>query len=78
MSEGDLQIHQSRQDACGFLPENGSLYHGRNQVRKGDCLYLFTDGIIDQFGGDMGKKFLSKTAERCDPGNLPPADDRTI
>jgi len=27
---------------------------------KNDCLYIFTDGIIDQFGGESGKKFLSK------------------
>ena len=26
-------------------------------VHKGDCLYLFTDGFADQFGGPQGKKF---------------------
>lgn len=26
-------------------------------IYKGDRLYLFTDGITDQFGGDKGKKF---------------------
>jgi serine phosphatase RsbU (regulator of sigma subunit) len=30
------------------------------EIRHGDCLYIFTDGLIDQFGGDQGKKFLSK------------------
>ena len=29
-------------------------------LKKGDCLYLFTDGFADQFGGPNGKKFLSK------------------
>ena len=24
---------------------------------KGDCIYLFTDGFADQFGGQKGKKF---------------------
>jgi serine phosphatase RsbU (regulator of sigma subunit) len=27
---------------------------------QGDFFYIFSDGIIDQFGGDKGKKFLTK------------------
>jgi len=30
------------------------------KIRKGDCIYLFTDGFADQFGGPAGKKMLSK------------------
>jgi serine phosphatase RsbU (regulator of sigma subunit) len=30
------------------------------QLQKGDCVYLFTDGITDQFGGPKGKKFMKK------------------
>ncbi|MBI5218110.1 MAG: SpoIIE family protein phosphatase [Bacteroidia bacterium] len=30
------------------------------QMKKDDVLYLFSDGFIDQFGGDNGKKFLKK------------------
>ena len=30
------------------------------QLQKDDCLYLFTDGYADQFGGKEGKKFLNK------------------
>jgi len=29
-------------------------------LRKGDMLYLFTDGYADQFGGPKGKKFMYK------------------
>jgi serine phosphatase RsbU (regulator of sigma subunit) len=29
-------------------------------LKKGDTLYLFTDGYADQFGGDKGKKFKYK------------------
>lgn len=29
-------------------------------LRKGDCIYLFTDGFADQFGGPKGKKFMYK------------------
>ncbi|HTB05352.1 MAG TPA: tetratricopeptide repeat protein [Bacteroidia bacterium] len=27
------------------------------ELKKGDCIYLFTDGYADQFGGPKGKKF---------------------
>ncbi|MFI5151340.1 MAG: tetratricopeptide repeat protein [Bacteroidia bacterium] len=30
------------------------------ELDKGDCLYLITDGIADQFGGTKGKKFKYK------------------
>lgn len=29
-------------------------------LKKGDCIYTFTDGFSDQFGGDKGKKLMSK------------------
>jgi serine phosphatase RsbU (regulator of sigma subunit)/HAMP domain-containing protein len=30
------------------------------QLEEGDCLYLFSDGYADQFGGPKGKKFMRK------------------
>ena len=30
------------------------------KVSKGDAVVLYTDGVIDQFGGNEGKKFLAK------------------
>jgi serine phosphatase RsbU (regulator of sigma subunit) len=30
------------------------------QLEKGDIIYTFTDGYADQFGGELGKKFLYK------------------
>ncbi|UKN03540.1 tetratricopeptide repeat protein [Paracrocinitomix mangrovi] len=30
------------------------------EVQKGDCLYMFSDGFADQFGGDKGKKYKYK------------------
>ena len=31
-----------------------------HQLQKGDCVYLFSDGMADQFGGPMGKKLKYK------------------
>jgi ligand-binding sensor domain-containing protein/serine phosphatase RsbU (regulator of sigma subunit) len=30
------------------------------EVKKGDVFYIFTDGFPDQFGGELGKKFMYK------------------
>jgi serine phosphatase RsbU (regulator of sigma subunit) len=29
-------------------------------MHKGDIYYILSDGYIDQFGGDKGKKFMTK------------------
>jgi serine phosphatase RsbU (regulator of sigma subunit) len=33
-------------------------------LNKGDCIYLFTDGYADQFGGEKGKKFKYKQLQQ--------------
>ncbi|MFP4488737.1 MAG: YfiR/HmsC family protein [Bacteroidales bacterium] len=33
-------------------------------LKKGDCLYMFSDGFGDQFGGPRGKKFMVKNLKR--------------
>ena len=30
------------------------------ELQKGDRIYLFTDGYADQFGGEFGKKLMTK------------------
>ncbi|MFZ5554586.1 MAG: two-component regulator propeller domain-containing protein [Bacteroidota bacterium] len=30
------------------------------ELQKGDCIYIFSDGFADQFGGEKGKKFKYK------------------
>jgi len=42
---------------------NGEFYHYKNteiQLKKGDCIYLLTDGYTDQFGGAAAKKYSKK------------------
>lgn len=34
------------------------------QLKSGDSFYMYTDGYVDQFGGDFGKKFMGKTLHR--------------
>jgi PAS domain S-box-containing protein len=37
-----------------------SFTNHRYSFNEGDLFYIFSDGIIDQFGGKVGKKFLTK------------------
>ncbi len=45
----------------GYFKGEGLPFDGHTQqLKKGDTLYLFTDGFADQFGGPRGKKFMYK------------------
>ena len=46
--------------------QNSNIYFTNKKVtfEKGATFYLFTDGFIDQFGGDKNTKFLSGRFEQ--------------
>ncbi|MBR4620113.1 MAG: SpoIIE family protein phosphatase [Salinivirgaceae bacterium] len=39
---------------------NSNYTNHEHSFKPGDQFYIFSDGIIDQFGGDDGKKYLTK------------------
>lgn len=43
-----------------IYPDMDAFTNHEVSVSKGDTLYLFTDGYSDQFGGEKGKKFMSR------------------
>ncbi len=42
------------------IAEKDSFTNNEIKLKKGDTLYIFSDGFIDQFGGDAGRKFMAK------------------
>jgi tetratricopeptide (TPR) repeat protein len=40
--------------------ENRNFSTHRLFLERKDCIYIFSDGIVDQFGGEHGKKFMTK------------------
>ena len=40
-----------------FENEEKNFVTSRIQLKPGDCLYLFSDGLYDQFGGALNKKY---------------------
>jgi len=61
-SSGELEVIDGDKNPIGsfaFYPEKQFTEHKR-RFANGDRIFLFTDGITDQFGGENGKKFTSK------------------
>ncbi|MFN6038905.1 MAG: chemotaxis protein CheB [Bacteroidota bacterium] len=44
----------------GTMPEDYTFTLAEFDLMPGDLIYLFTDGVVDQFGGKHGKKFMAK------------------
>ncbi len=53
------EIKADRQPIGSYEYRKGYTNH-LLELEKGDSLYLFSDGIVDQFGGEKNKKFSSK------------------
>jgi serine phosphatase RsbU (regulator of sigma subunit) len=45
---------------AGFTSNDQQFNTTKISLQKNDSLFIFTDGYADQFGGDDGKKFMSK------------------
>ncbi len=60
-SNGEMEIIKATKSAIGgFTPDDQVFESHKVQLQKGECIYLFTDGYADQFGGENGKKLTSK------------------
>lgn len=58
---GEMSIIESDPFSIGSYVNNEREFTNHNyQLQTGDCLYLFSDGYVDQFGGPRGKKFMRK------------------
>ncbi len=61
LRNGELtQIKADRMPIGIYLKEKESFTNHVLELENTDVLYMFSDGYIDQFGGNNGKKFLAK------------------
>lgn len=44
----------------GGTPENYEYTNHLLHLKENNSIYIFTDGYVDQFGGEKGKKFMTK------------------
>jgi ligand-binding sensor domain-containing protein/serine phosphatase RsbU (regulator of sigma subunit) len=58
ISKGELiELKADRMSIGQFTDEPKSFTNHSYQLEPGDTFYMFSDGIVDQFGGEKGKKF---------------------
>ncbi len=60
--DGEMMVYKGDRFPIG-VDADGVLipFEGHDiPAQKGDCVYLFSDGYADQFGGPKGKKFMYK------------------
>jgi len=58
--QGEFIKTNPTKNGIGGLTSDDQIFEThRLQLEKGDMLYLFSDGYVDQFGGDCDKKFMS-------------------
>ncbi len=61
-SHGEFkEIKADKQSIGGLEMEDNYTFTNHNfEIQKGDTFYMFTDGYVDQFGGEHEKKFSTK------------------
>ena len=58
IQNNELKIVKPDKMPVGYFPFEKSYFTNHEiQIQTGDTLYLFSDGFIDQFGGEKGGKF---------------------
>ncbi|MDB4534224.1 tetratricopeptide repeat protein [Vicingaceae bacterium] len=55
-----IEIKSDKQPIGKFYSPTPFTTHNV-ELQKGDCIYIFSDGFVDQFGGEKGKKFKART-----------------
>jgi len=75
---GELQIFKGDRYPIGSGNLGNKYTNHTVQLLKGDMIYLHTDGIVDQFGGEQGKKYKSVRLRKflVKIGKMPIAEQR--
>ena len=60
--DGELSAYKGNKFPVGtFIGDEVKIFEGHNiPIRKGDMIYLFSDGFADQFGGKENKKLMPR------------------
>jgi len=58
MHNGEMNLYKADQYSINMVPEDFTSFSIHEfDICRGDVLYLYTDGYMDQFGGEKDKKF---------------------
>jgi serine phosphatase RsbU (regulator of sigma subunit) len=54
--DNELQVIKPDMQPIAIYPREQDFTYNEIKVKKGDVIYLFSDGFIDQFGGEYGER----------------------
>lgn len=57
--EGELIEAKANRFPIGISPKPLDFTTHKIRLQENDVIYIFTDGFVDQFGGELGKKYKS-------------------
>jgi serine phosphatase RsbU (regulator of sigma subunit) len=55
-----LEIKATKSAIGGYTLDDQIFAQHELVIEKGDSIYIFSDGFADQFGGESGKKMMTK------------------
>ncbi len=63
---GNRYLHEikANKQPIGFFRRSEPFTTHTIELQKGDTIYIFSDGYVDQFGGEKGKKFKAKAFKK--------------
>lgn len=62
--DGELHEIKANKQPIGEFQNRVPFTTHTLELKKGDCIYVFSDGYADQFGGEKGKKFKGKALKK--------------
>jgi serine phosphatase RsbU (regulator of sigma subunit) len=78
--EGQLQVVKADMQPIAIYPRERDFTYNEINVQKGDVIYIFTDGFIDQFGGEQNDKLKSSGFKKVllQISHLPMKDQKAV
>lgn len=59
----DKEVHEFKPDKMpigSYIKQNQPFNRQEIKLQKNDVFYIFSDGYVDQFGGEKGRKYMKK------------------
>ncbi|MDQ3110381.1 MAG: tetratricopeptide repeat protein [Bacteroidota bacterium] len=60
-----IELAPTKASLGGHTPASQEFLRHELSLNKNDCIYLFSDGYADQFGGPKGKKMMTKNFKKA-------------
>jgi serine phosphatase RsbU (regulator of sigma subunit) len=57
--DNQIQVFKADMQPIAIYPREQDFTYNEMEVKKDDCIYIFSDGYIDQFGGENHQKLKS-------------------